>query len=198
MRKRRHVKKPEVIPWGFRPTGAPFRIHYVSDASVSEILGKLVRNPNYDGPQTGHPHGYPGQRIPEVGFKPSFFAALEKDVKENGFRNPVILQQCSEGLWLQFGASRYRVARKLAIPALPAVIVDWVGRFVKRPEVTPENWRTFFTDIPKYFEFTPEGIDHHYSLERKARDHYDPAGFEWCGESADFIDQDFGWLRGRS
>ena len=70
-------------------------------------------------------------------------------------------------------------------------------RYVNSPEVTPENWTTFFTDLPRHFEFTPEGIDHHYALERKRRHEYDPAGFEWCGEDATFIDADFGWLRDR-
>ncbi len=195
----RHVKdnKEPWVQWGFRTVSAPFCVRYVSCASVSEIIGKLIRNPNYGGPKTSHPLRYPWQPIPEVGFKPSFFAALEADVKENGFRNPVILHSMTEGIYLQFGASRYRVARKLGLETMPAIVVDWCERFKECTPVHEKNWRAFFTDVPKYFAFTGEGVDHNYALERNMRSEYDPAGFAWSGTDAPFIDEDFQWLRNR-
>jgi len=169
----------------------------VPDAPVDKIIGKIVRNPLYGGPSTSHPHGYPWQPVPEPGFKPSFFASLAKDVKENGFRNPIILQSMAEGLYLQFGGSRLKVARKLELPTIPAIVVDWCERFSFYPRVWVGNWQTFFTDVPRIFEFTPEGVETHYALERKRRHLYDPEGFAWCGEDADFIDTDFPWVRGK-
>ena len=196
MPRRRH-ERTEPIMWGWVPTDHPYSVRYVQAAPVDEILGRIVRNPGYGGPRTSHPHGYPYQEIPEVGFKPGFFAALRADVAKNGFRNPILLHSLGEGLYLQFGASRYRVARHLDLSSIPAIVVDWIDRYCAEPRVTPDNWTLFFTDLPKYFEFTPEGIDHNYALERKLRAKYDPAGFDWCGEDAEFISKDFPWMTDR-
>jgi hypothetical protein len=125
--------------------------------------------------------------------KPKFYAALEDNVRQDGFRNPILLYQTREGLLLGFGGSRLRVAKKLDI-LVPAIIVDYTDRFRLDEEVTPDNWEKFFQDIPALFVFTDIGIDTHYSLERNRREWYDPAGMAWVPEDNDFLDEEFPWL----
>ena len=99
------------------------------------------------------------------------------------------------GLLLSFGGSRLRVGKELSIP-IPTLVVDYVGDYADFPEVTPENYVEFFTDPPVYFEFTTDGIDTHYSLERLRRKYYDPAGMEWTKDIDDntFLSEEFPWL----
>lgn len=59
-------------------------------------------------------------------------------------------------------------------------MVDYVDGFDTFPEVTPDNWQEFFTDVPKYFEFTDVGVSTHYGLERGRREDLDEAGMEWA------------------
>ncbi len=74
-------------------------------------------------------------------------------------------------------------------------MVDYTDRWKDRPEVTPENWKEFFTDIPANFEFNDEGCDYHYALERRRRHEYDSAGFDWLnGEEPEWLKTEFGWL----
>jgi hypothetical protein len=184
---------------GPMPDKPPFTIHYVKDAPVDELVWKLVRNPAYGGTPSGHPKGYPCipyQTYEEMSpRKPEFHDALEKDIIENGVRNPVILQQLPIGLCAQFGGSRIRVSHHAGLPTIPAIVVDYTEKWKGRPVVNESNWQTFFTDIPKNFEFNDEGCDYHYALERRRRHEYDSAGFDWLdGKEPEWLKSEFGWL----
>lgn len=171
-----------------------FRVSYVARVDPDEVKDRLIRNPNYG----GAPSVVPGAcviPIKERKIKPAFFVALKKSVDKYGFRNPILLYNTPEGLLLSFGGSRLRVAKELD-REIPAIVVDYVGDYNDCPIVTPENYAVFFVDPPVYFEFTDEGVDTHYSLERMRREHYDPAGMEWTKELDDteFLSDEFPWL----
>ena len=107
-----------------------------------------------------------------------------------------------EGCFLSFGGSRVTAAREVGLTVIPALVNDYVERYKEAERVTPENVRSFFTDVPEYIEFTSKGLDTHYSLERNRRDEYDPAGMEWAmirdnkidGLQLTFIGEEFPWI----
>ena len=155
------------------------------------VTKRLVRNPNYG----GGPCDVPGcVTIPlvERAMKPRFFSALEADVASNGFRNPALVYGTSQGVLLQFGGSRVKIAKRLDT-AIPVILVDYTGEW-EGEEVTPDNWQTFFMDVPVLFEFTEYGVDTHYSLERNRRQTFDPKGLAWVPADNDFIDHEFPWI----
>ena len=157
------------------------------------ITERLCRNPNYG----GKPCTVPGSCVIPVierAMKPKFFEALCKSVALEGFRNPILVYHTPEGTLLSFGGSRLRTAKRLDV-GIPAIVVDYVGDFADCEEVTPDNWQDFFRDVPVYFEFTDIGVDTHYSLERARREWYDPAGMEWADPDAEFIREEFEWLK---
>ena len=156
-----------------------------------EVNTRIVRNPNY----CSRKSDVPGCCITPLvvrSMKPKFFKALEKSIRQEGFRNPIILVADSHGLHLQFGGSRLRVAKQLD-EMIPALIVDWTGKIAGCP-VTPDNWPMFFEDVPKHFVWEATGLDTHYSLERARRQEYDPAGFSWVQAQDAFIAEEFPWL----
>ena len=159
---------------------------------LEDIKGRVIRNPGYGGP-TVSIHGWVWRPHCPTDRKPKFQQALRESIEREGFRNPVIIYSTSEGDFLSFGGSRLRAARDLQLESIPALVNDYSGRYSDCPEVTPDNVFDFFTDVPEFIEFTPTGVDTHYSLERNRRDHYDPAGIAWA-EGADFIDEEFSWL----
>jgi hypothetical protein len=159
---------------------------------VDGIRGKLIRNPGYGG-STVSLNGWCWRPIVSVLDKPLFQEALRESIREAGVRNPVIVYALAEGDFLSFGGSRLRAVRDLGLERLPALVNDYVGRYSECPAVTEENWQEFFTDVPEYLEFTPDGVDTHYSIERNRRDHHDPAGLEWAGD-AEFIAKEFPWV----
>lgn len=172
-----------------------FTVRYDDRIDADCVKRKLCMNPNYG----GAPCDVPGScviELPKPGIKPKFNAAIEMDIVTNGFRNPILLYSTNQGLLLQFGGSRLKVAKKLDI-TIPAIIVDYIGWSDDCPEVTPSNWQSFFTDVPEYFEFTDFGVLTHYSLERNRRKHYDAAGMAWTldVEDVEFLDEEFPWLR---
>ena len=160
---------------------------------AASVTHRLVRNPNY----SGHLCAVPNCRVVPVverAMKPKFFEALKKDVAENEFRNPILVYNTPEfGLLLAFGGSRLRVAKQLRI-GIPAIVVDYAVKYTWAPRVTPDNWQSFFTDVPEQFEFTDIGIDTHYSIERNRRETFDPAGIVWFPEDEDFVAEEFPWL----
>jgi len=168
-----------------------FTVRY-ADVPLSGILGRVIRNPGYGGPGLSI-HGWTWRQDICTHRKPKFQDALRESIAAEGFRNPVIIYAADEGDFLSFGGSRLRAARDLGVDTIPALVNDYVGRYSECPLVTPENVHEFFTDVPQYVEFTPTGVDSHYSLERNRRDHYDPAGMNWC-KGADFINTEFSWI----
>ena len=120
--------------------------------------------------------------------------ALRDSIREEGYRNPIILYATGRGNFLSFGGSRIHAGRAVGVETIPAIVNDYCGRFEDSPEITLENFTSFFTDKPKFYEITEEGADYHYAIERKRRQDYDPAGFAWAGLDADFIDTDFPWI----
>ena len=172
-----------------------FIVRYYSHVDPNLVTHRLIRNPDYG----GKPCQVPGTcviPVVERKIKPKFFVALSADVAAHGFRNPIVLYNVEEyGLLLSFGGSRLRVAKELDRP-IPAIVVDYTGEFCGYDEVTPSNYEKFFRDPPTLFEFTVDGVDTHYSLERLRRDKYDAAGMEWTKElkDKDFLAEEFSWL----
>lgn len=171
------------------------KIRYVCDAPLSEVTHRIVRNPAYPGEPTGHPKGYAAVPIAHDKTKPGFYVALGESIAKEGLRNPVILQQCPNGLYLQFGGSRILAARAVGVSTGKALVVDWTGRWADRPLVTPENVADFFTDVPQLVEFTDEGLEQHYHLERSRRNSYDEAGLAWVGGNPQWLRREFPWLK---
>ena len=161
------------------------------------IKRRIVFNPNYGGASCSVP-GTCIVPLIERPMKPKFFEALEADVRQNGFRNPILVYAVAGRLLLNFGGSRLRIAKRLDT-VLPAIIVDYDDVYKSYPRVTEDNYQSFFTDVPPRFEFTATGVVTHYSLERARRDEYDSAGFEWTKDIDDkeFIEEEFPWLTER-
>lgn len=176
-----------------------FTVRYVDRAPVDEARWKLIRNPSYSGNKTSHPKGY--VTIPFPGYnekahlKQGFHDALEADIRENGVRNPVILIQVDQYLCVYFGGSRVRVCQHMDLDTIPAIITDYSGRWSAHPEVTPDNYEQFFTDVPAVFQFNNEGVETTYNLEKRNRHKWDNASFDWLeGEEPDWLKEDFAWL----
>jgi hypothetical protein len=172
-----------------------FTVRY-AEVDAAKVVYRLIRNPNYGGASCE----VPGSCIihcVERKIKPQFFLQLAKDVKKNGFRNPIVLYNVKTyGPCLSFGGSRLRVAKELGI-RVPAIIVDYTKEWsMTAPLVTRKNYPSYFTDPPQHFKFTDVGVDTHYSLERLRRDKYDPAGMEWTKgvEDTSFLKEEFPWL----
>ena len=158
------------------------------------IKHRIVFNPNYGGASCSVP-GTCVVPLLERPMKPKFFEALEADVRQHGFRNPIVVYAVDAQLLLSFGGNRLRIAKRLD-RVIPAIIVDYDGVYGQHPIVTEDTYRRFFTDVPKWFEFTDTGVITHYSLERARRNEYDPVGFEWTKDIDDkeFIEEEFPWL----
>jgi hypothetical protein len=120
--------------------------------------------------------------------------ALRDSLRKEGYRNPIVVYATDNGNHLAFGGSRVHAGRDVGLGCIPAIVNDYCGRFEEYPEVTEENFRTWFTDEPNWFVIDEEGADYHYALERKRRMEYDPKGFAWAEEDAVFIDIDFPWV----
>lgn len=168
-----------------------FTVRYAS-VPLSEIKGRLIRNPGYGSPHVSI-HGWCWRPAISSHRKPLFQEALRDSIREEGLRNPVIIYALEEGCFLSFGGSRLRAAIDLGLETIPAIVNDYADRFPDAPEVTIENFSTFFTDVPDYFEITDKGADTHYSLERNRRHTHDAKGMAWAGD-AEFIRQEFSWI----
>lgn len=168
-------------------------VRYAANMPSHMVTRKLVRNPNYDGRPTGHPKGWVSVPLDPRPPKPMMREALKESVAREGFRNPIICVALGYDTYLQFGASRLRVAQQLGIP-VPAIINDYTCLFEDFPSVGPQNWDKFYTDVPRSVVFNDDGFDQHYFLERKRREHYDPAGMAWADLDADFVKEEFSWL----
>jgi len=161
---------------------------------VADVIGRLIRNAHYGGPRVAL-NGWCYRPSISNHTKVEFQKALNEDIEENGVRNPILVWSLPEGIFLTFGGSRVKACLQVGIARIPAIINDYTGDFKWSPEVTPDNWTSFFTDPPKEFEFGDDGADYHYNLERARRHLHDPAGFEWVKEGNDaFISKEFSWL----
>ena len=167
-----------------------------AEVPLDEIKGRLIRNPGYNNQHVSLngwcwiPDGSDPHR------KPQFQEALRASIRDEGFRNPIVVYALEEGIFLSFGGSRLRAARDLDTGHIPAIVNDYVGRFPEAEEVNATNYERFFVDVPKYVSFDGDGgFDYHYNLERKRRDNYDEAGMRWAGDSV-FIANEFPWIKG--
>jgi len=160
----------------------------------ADILGRLIRNPNYGGPSVG-PWGWTWREEISKAAKPEFHAALAESIREEGIRNPILLYNFKEGLYLSFGGSRVRACQEAGIEDIPAIINDYWGSYETSDSVTPENIDYWFEDPPRDYEFGERGFDYHYNLERARRANHDPSGFTWLnGEEPAWIAKEFPWL----
>lgn len=171
----------------------PYTARYVADLPLDEISGRIIRNPNYGGPKAGI-HGWCANPKVSMDTKPQFQEALGKSLLVEGYRNPIIIFATKSGNWLGFGGSRVNVGRKVGLTTVPAIVNDYVGRFKDCPEVTEENFNSWFMDPPKWHVIDEMGVDYHYAIERKRRADYDPAGHNWCDTNSDFIRAEFPWI----
>jgi len=178
---------------GLEEKPQPYVARYVSQLPLDQINGRLIRNPNYGGDKAGI-HGWCTHAKVSMGTKPMFREALGDSLREEGFRNPVVLYATSTGNWLSFGGSRVDVGRKVGLRTIPCIVNDYCGRFKEYPEVTEENFNSFFTDIPKWHVIDELGVDYHYAIERKRRSEYDAAGHAWCTGEEPFLAAEFPWI----
>ena len=169
-----------------------YSIRY-GQVNEKDIRGRLIRNPQYGGPSVGL-NGWRWQPGISNHTKPQFQAALNESIEQDGIRNPVLVWSLPEGIFLTFGGSRVKAARAIGLEHVPAIINDYTGDYHECPEVTPDNWQGFFTDVPRTFEFTEDGADYHYHLERARRHAHDEAGLAWIGEDASFLATEFPWI----
>lgn len=170
-----------------------FEVRY-AHVPVADIRGRLIRNPNYGGPSVGL-NGWTWR--PEVSKhgKEGFQQALEDSIRSDGIRNPILVWSLSEGIFLTFGGSRVRAAVSCGLETVPAIVNDYTGEFAENPLVTPENVESFFTDVPRDWEFNEDGFDYHYNLERARRHNYDESGLNWLeGEEPGWLYKEFPWL----
>jgi len=164
---------------------------------ISDIVGRLVRNPNYTGPRV-ELNGWHYTKSTSNHTKPGFQEALNRSVASEGVRNPILVWSLPEGIFLTFGGSRVKAAMAAGFEDIPAIINDYTGDFAACPHVTADNLADIFTDVPRTFEFGEYGFDYHYNLERARRHDHDPAGLAWTGTDAPFIQQEFPWLSEQS
>lgn len=158
-----------------------------------DINFRIIRNPNYGGPRLSY-QGWCSQPLTPATRKVKFFAALEESVRQEGYRNPIIVWSVREGLHAQFGVSRLRVGQLLDVD-IPCIINSVDGSYEHFEAVTEDNWQDFFTDVPAYHVFNNDGsFDYHYSLERNRRSTYDAAGMAWADADAEFIRDEFSWI----
>lgn len=89
-----------------------------------------------------------------ISVNPKFYSLLEKSVREEGFRNPILLDN-AQGLRVVYGESRGWVAIKLGIP-VPAFVNDYRGQFQQFELI--ENFEqavSRFKNRPAKFRFGP-------------------------------------------
>ena len=160
-----------------------------------DIKGRLIRNPNYGGPSLSYKGWTWRPELSKHG-KEGFQEALEKSIRDEGIRNPILVWNMPEGIYLTFGGSRVRAALSVGIREIPAIINDVSGDYPSKDTVTSKNLDTFFKDMPYDWEFGEDGaFDYHYNLERARRANHDPAGFYWLdGERPDWVFKEFPWL----
>lgn len=157
-----------------------------------DITHRLAFNPNYPGIPTGVP-GAVGVPIRNK-IKPETRERIRQSVDRQGIRNPITAYLTHEGLFLGFGGGRLQAAKALQV-FVPAIVIDYTGEMSDYEEVTPDNWKEFFTDVPVYFEFTDFGIYTHYGLERNRDEPVDKAGLAWAGpEDMPAIIKESPWL----
>jgi len=126
--------------------------------------------------------------------KTGFQQALQESIEREGVRNPILVWSLDEGVYLTFGGSRLKACRALGLETVPAIINDHTGAYERFPEVTEQTLPETFIDVPKTYEFGPDGFDYHYNLERARRHAHDPAGFAWIDGEPEFIKQEFPWV----
>jgi hypothetical protein len=141
------------------------------------ITHRICLNPNYGGISTGVP-GTVGVKIRNK-VKPETRERIRLSIEREGVRNPIIVYNTTQGMFLGFGGGRLQACAALDKP-VPAIVIDYVGDMVDHPEVTPSNWQDFFTDVPDYFEWTDFGIYTHYGLERSREEDVDTKGIAWA------------------
>ena len=162
-----------------------------AELDPGRILHRIVRNPNYSGQSLSLNSWKAADIIPGYQAKPDFYRSLVSHIQSDGVRNPIIVYCLPEGWLLSFGGSRLAACRELG-RLVPALVVDYTGEFRHDIRVDESNWQDFFTDVPKYFEWTDYGIDTHFGLE-KNREH-DPAGLQWDPEG-EWIAKEMPWIK---
>lgn len=168
-----------------------------STVDPSDIRGRLIRNPNYGGPPVGL-NGWTWRPTlaKQQAAKPGFHKALRASIEKDGIRNPILVWSLPDGLFLTFGGSRVHAALAVGIEAVPAIINDYTGEYDDGVLVTEDNWQTFFTDVPRTFDFGEYGADYHYHLERARRHEHDDAGLAWLEDTPAWLSTEFPWIEG--
>ena len=172
-----------------------FSIRYEA-IPCKEVRGRLIRNPGYGGPSVAL-NGWRWRSSISNHTKEGFQRYLTASIRDEGVRNPILVWALPEGIFLTFGGSRLKACLELGYETIPAIINDYTDEYRGSPEVSRSNWRGFFRDPPRAFEFGEAGADYHYNLERARRQDHDSAGFAWLeGVQPEFLKAEFPWVLG--
>jgi hypothetical protein len=173
-----------------------FSVRY-AQVDPQRIQNRLCRNPAYNNQHVGL-NGWCVLPLMEAR-KHELQKTLEQDIKEFGFRNPIVVYALPEGLFLVFGGSRLRAAHALQSKSIPCIVNDYTGEFRFKEQVTEENVSKFFTDQPCWYEFGEYGYDSHFGLERMRRKEWgsSSAGLDWLKSNRydkSFLLEEMPWL----
>ena len=58
-----------------------------------------------------------------------WWSRLASSIRDEGIRNPPLLINLREGLYIRYGASRIYVAKREGVSSTPCIIADWTGRY---------------------------------------------------------------------
>ena len=110
---------------------------------------------HFDGPDietnpTGRIDHIPAHKADKLAFVTQREKEVLKSVREHGIRNPVLVVVCSNGpMQLHPGQTRCRALRKLGRTTVPALVVDFTGKFNLGVELTPVMAEALFIDDMK-------------------------------------------------
>ena len=163
---------------------------------ILDIKGFIRRNPQaVEGYEAG-PFGWRVRVNMNKKNKPVFRTALLRSIQTEGIRNPLLGWCFKEGLFLGFGAGRLKAAKEAGLLTVPMIVNDFTGDYDTAEQITPENFKDYFTDVPLTYEFGLTGFTYHYNLTPSTRVVHDPGGTAWYnGPLSDFYDE-FPYLRG--
>lgn len=79
-----------------------------------------------------------------------WWSRLERSIRDEGLRNPILTVSVKEGVFMRYGGSRFYTCKKLGLERVPAVVLDFVGRFEHWRELeTEDDIRSVYTDRPE-------------------------------------------------
>jgi hypothetical protein len=109
---------------------------------------RLSGNPGVSATRIGRYAAYTG--YPTLKRQAAFYARLKESIAAEGIRNPIVLVS-EKGLHTRYGASRMWAARELKLDDVPAIVVDFDGKFQRGIELKTEpQIRAVFSEEPEH------------------------------------------------